>query len=277
MNKLCVGLLTYCDSKTHPERYAILKRCLTGLENIANENIYVYALDNGSSKDVIDLLKSCPYLKEVYESRNNLYDVLGMNFLVKKAKQINSEYVMYLEDDFLFYDKDFLDPCIEFLENNKDCGYVRILKYDYNNQILYDKLSNHPNKDKANHQRHYNNISKEALSWSSKTTLGNFNFYKNNWHWYNFPNICRRDILEKIIPKHDCHPLQALEGEMMKNYHNLGLRTGVMDRGVVTHVGAPSKKTSLRLFFKDPTIHDPTKQFKLIEIKKIEEEIEFLL
>ena len=55
------------------------------------------------------------------------------------------------------------------------------------------------------------------MQWSLKNTVGNFDFYLTNWHWYNFPNICRTDVFEKIIPKSDCFPLQFLEGEMMKN------------------------------------------------------------
>ena len=42
MNKLCVGLLTYCNSKTHPERYEIFKTCLSSLENLVGENVYIY-------------------------------------------------------------------------------------------------------------------------------------------------------------------------------------------------------------------------------------------
>jgi len=277
MINLCVGLLTYCNSSTHPERYEILKTCLESFKNLASEDVCIYAIDNGSSEDVIATLKDSPYIQDVYQSRNNLYDILALNFLARKAEKINAKYVMYLEDDFLFYDNKFVNPCIEFLENNVDCGYVRILKYDFNNKIKYDKLANHPEKDTANHQRHYNNVSKERLLWSKKSNFGKFDFYKNNWHWYNFPNICRIEVLKKILPKSDCYPLQSFEGDLMKNYHNLNLKTGVMDKGVVTHVGAPNKKTSLRLFFKNPKTHDLKKQFPLVKIKSIEDEIEFLL
>ena len=277
MTKLCIGLLTYCNSATHPERYEILQACLTGLKAIANENMYIYALDNGSSQDVINALKSSPYIQDVYQSRNNLYDVLALNFLVRKGEEINAKYVMHLEDDMLFYDTGFIDPCIEFLENNSDCGYVRILKYDFNDKAKYDKLADHPEKDTANHQRHYNNVSKENLMWSKKMRFGKFDFYKNNWHWYNFPSICRIDVLKKILPKSDCYPLQPFEGDLMKNYHDLNLRTGIMDKGVVTHIGAPNEKTSLRLFFANPNSHDPKKQFPLIKIENIEDEIGFLL
>jgi len=276
MNKLCVGLLTYCNSETHPERYDIFKTCLNSLKNLVGENVYIYALDNGSSEDVIASLNECPYLDDVYQSRNNLYDVLAVNFLVRKAKEVSANYVMHLEDDFLFYRDDFLNTCFEFLEKNKDCGYLRILKYDFKNKILYDKLGGHPDRDMANSQRHYNNVSKDALTWASDQQMGKFDFYKTNWHWYNFANICNLSVFEKIIPKRDVYPMQALEGEMMKNYYNLNLMVGVMDLGVVSHMGHFDKKTSLRLAFKKTGCHSE-KQFPIVKMKNVEEEIEYLL
>ena len=63
----------------------------------------------------------------------------------------------------------------------------------------------------------------------------------------------------------------------MKNYNLLNLKTGVMDSGVVKHVGSFNKKTSLRLSFKDPKTHEPKKQFPIVTIKSINDELERLL
>ena len=195
MHKLCVGLLTYCNSKTHPERYEIIKKCVDSFKNLVEENVYIYALDNGSSSDVIEYLRASPYIDDIYEARNNLYDVLAVNFLIKKAKQINATYVMHLEDDFFFYENNFVDNAIEFLEKNSGCGYLRILKYDWHNKEIYNKLANHPDKDLANCQRHFNAITNEGLIWARMNeNIGNFCFYVTNWHWYNFANICRLEV-----------------------------------------------------------------------------------
>lgn len=278
MTKLCIGLLSYCNSSTHPERFKIFKECLKSLELIASDEIFIYALDNGSSQDVVDLLEKSPYISEVYRASENLFDNLAVHLLAKKANELKAKYVMHLEDDFLFYDnRNFLNSCIEILEINKDiCGYIRILKYDYENKDMYDKLSNHPNKDMANFQRHFNNISKNNLIWSEKNPWGNFDFYLTNWHWYNFPNICRTDVFEKIIPKSDCFPLQYLEGEMMKNYHNLNLMTGVMDMGVVSHMANYTPEASVRISNKAPG-KTPENQFPIVEIEKVNREVERLL
>ena len=123
------------------------------------------------------------------------------------------------------------------MDNNKDVGALRILKYDFNKKEVYDKMINHPEKDNANAQRHYNQISKNKLNWEYSGKYGKREFYKNNWHFYTFPTICRTDIFDKIVPKEDCRPLQGVEGFMMKKYHETGSKIGVLNLGAATHLG----------------------------------------
>ena len=179
------------------------------IKNIAGPNVYIFAIDNGSSEDVIRDLKECQYLDDVYQATENLYDILAVNLLIRKAEELNAEYVMHLEDDFFFYKDNFLSSCIKFFEANKDCGYLRILKYDFNNKHIYDKLAGHPDMDISNCQRHYNNISKEPLFWTQKQRIDDFDFYTNNWHWYNFANICKTSIFKKIVPSYDTAPTSS--------------------------------------------------------------------
>ena len=61
-----------------------------------------------------------------------------------------------------------------------------------------------------------------------------------------------------------------LEMEMMKNYQKLNLLVGVMDKGVVEHMGHFNQKTSLRLSY-------GIEQFPMIKIKNVEEETRYLL
>ena len=273
--KLCVGLLTYCDSIKLPKRFDIFKECLSSLKNIKSENVYIYAIDNGSSQDVVKQLKDCEYIDDVYVSSKNLYDVLAVNLLSEKAKQVGAEYVMHLEDDFLFYKNDFVDSCISFLEKHDQCGYVRILKYDFNNKDVYDKLSKSNKRDIENCQRHYNQITKNSLMWTKKQVLGEFEFYLNNWHWYNFANICKLSVFDKIIPKEDCYPLQHLEKIMIKKYHNLNLFTGVMDLGVVSHVGKFNVSMSTRHAVQENS--GKNEITPIISIEEVRDEIKKLL
>ena len=83
-------------------------------------------------------MKSKSFFDELYFSDKNYYDIAAVHKLVQVSKELNAEYVCHLEDDFYFYDYDFLDCCYAFLEKNEDCGYLRILKYDYDNKEIYD-------------------------------------------------------------------------------------------------------------------------------------------
>ena len=245
--RLCVGLLTHCDSNQSPERFEILKTSVNSLQNLNKDKTYIYVWDNNSSTDVREFLKSKDFFDACYFSKKNLYDLAAVHKLVQESKKVNAEYVCHLEDDFYFYKDDFIDPCLEFMDQNHDCGYLRILKYEYNRKELYDKFLKHPQVDAANCQRHFNQITKKPLTWELPKHINNYKFYKNNWHWYNYANICRAKVFEGIIPNFDYQPLQPLEGYMMEKYNELNLKVGVLDIGVVTHLGQFNEKMSQRV------------------------------
>ena len=247
MPKLCIGLLTHCDDSSDPERFDILKKSVDSLAGLASPDVYIYVWDNNSSPNVRAFLKEKKFFNALYLSDSNLYDVVAVHKLVQEASDIGAEYVCHLEDDFFFYKNDFVQSCIDFLDTNKDCGYLRILKYEFDKKHKYDKFLKHPELDPNNGQRHHNQITKEKLAWEDAGSITGFSFYKNNWHWYNYANICRLDVFRSIIPYADHKPLQDLEGYMMKNYHDLGLKTGVLDGGVVTHLGNFTPQTSQRV------------------------------
>ena len=247
--RICIGILTFCDDLKSPERFSTLKKSLESYRALKRPDTFIYVWDNNSSKNVKEYLRSLDFLDGIYFSEKNLYDLVAVNFLEKKAKELSAEFVCYLEDDFLFYDFNFLDDCYQFMDNNPDCGSLRILKYNFRDRARYDKLSNHPHKDKPNCQRHYNQNDKQQLFWEDCGIIGKHYFYKNNWHWYSFPTITRTEVFSQIIPKVDCRPLQGMEGFVMEKYHELGLKVGVMDVGVVTHLADASLGNSQRIAF----------------------------
>ena len=270
--KLCIGLLTHCNDATDPERFDILKRSVDSLELLAGLDVYIYVWDNHSSANVRDFLQSKTFFKELYFSDENLYDLVAVHKLAQVSDRIGTPYVCHLEDDFLFYSSEFVDACCEFLDKNKDCGYLRILKYEFDRKHVYDKLLQHPLIDSANCQRHFNQITKQGLEWETAENISGLQFYKTNWHWYNYANICRREVFKAIIPFVDHEPLQSLEGYMMQKYHELGFKTAVLDRGVVSHIGHFTKKTSQRIKLVSQKVQLPTLRYNdvLKEIEKHE-------
>jgi len=230
----------------------------------------MYVWDNSSSSSVKAFLKQKQFFDEMYFSDENLYDVVAVHKLAQVSEKINAPYVCHLEDDFLFYESDFVAACCSFLDKNTDCGYLRILKYEFDKQYVYDKFMRHPMLDVTNCQRHFNQITKQPLEWQPAGNISGLQFYKNNWHWYNYANICRREVFQSIIPEGDHEPLQRLEGYMMQKYNDLGLKAGVLDRGVVTHIGDFTEKTSQRIKLVSQRHKLPTIRYDdvLREIKK---------
>ena len=231
----CIGVLSYCDSEKTPDRYKRLKESILSINSLKNDKNYIFLWDNGSSEDIKEFLSQCSFFDDIFFSNKNLMDNGPITLLNMKAKELGAKFVTFLCDDSLVYDKNAISHCFDFLKANDDCGYVRILKYEIEKWFNYDKIYKNPQTDIANAQRHYNNISKEKLEWQFAGNFGEYRFFKNNWHWTEFPNVCRSDIFDKIVPKSDCGPMQALEGRMMKNYHDLNLKTGVLDMGAIAH------------------------------------------
>ena len=231
----CIAVLSFCNDEENPERFEINKRCLASMEKLKNENNYIFVWDNNSSENVKEFLRSCEFFDDVFFSDKNMYDNAAMTMLYFKAKQLGAKYVTFLCDDNYVFDENAIEPAKEFLEKNDDCGYVRILKYEFDNKHLYDKINPVEGADMGNWQRHYNNITKELLRWEGPQDIQGYRFFKNNWHWTEFPNLCKFDVFEKIFPRRDCGPMMVLEGTMMRNYNATGLKTGVLDMGSITH------------------------------------------
>ena len=233
--KHCIGVLSYCDSKKTPDRFLRLKESVASMKLLKNDNNYMFLWDNNSSDDVKKFLSHCDFFDDMFFSEKNLMDNAAITLLNIKAKELNAPFVTFLCHDSLVYDHQAIPHCFEFLTSNTDCGYVRVLKYEIDKWFNYDKIHKNQNTDIPNAQRHYNNISKEKLTWEKAGNFGNYRFFKNNWHWTFFPNVCRSDVFDKMVPKSDCGPMQELEGRMMKNYHSLNLKTGVLDMGAIAH------------------------------------------
>ena len=172
----CIGVLSYCDSKKSPDRYKRLKESILSIESLKNDKNYIFLWDNGSSEDVKEFLSNCSFFDDVYFSNYNLMDNGPITLLNIKAKEYGAEFVTFLCDDSLVYDANAIPHCFEFLRSNTDCGYVRVLKYEFDNRFNYDKMNKNPNTDIPNAQRHYNNISKEKLRWESGGVFEDYRF-----------------------------------------------------------------------------------------------------
>ena len=232
----CIGVVSYCNSKENPERFEIIKKTLPALSKLKNENNYMFLWDNGSTEEVKEFQKSLSFFDDRYFSYENLYDV-GPNILLNiMSKKINAKFVTYIEDDLLLFAPEKIKSCLTFLENNPDCGTVRLLKYERGKELVYDKMQKNSKTDLGNCIRHYNDVKKEKLVWEDCKDIDGNKFYKNNWHWTQFPNVSKTEVFDKIVIKHDCMPLNGFEGLIMKKFNELNLKVGVIEGGVFSHI-----------------------------------------
>ena len=240
----CIGVVSYCKSEEMPERFKRLKESISSMRSLKNDNNFMFLWDNGSSPDVIEFLKSCDFFDNIFFSSQNLYDSGPICFLNILAKKLNAKYVTFMEDDNLVFDADAIPSCFEFLKRNPDCGYVRMLKWESQRMEIYDKFANHPQKDLAHMCSHFNCMAEgkdQQLKWEEPQTYHcidvdkKYTLFKNNWHWTEFPSICRADVFDKIVPRDHFGVLQGLEKFMMSEYHKLNLKTGILDGGAILH------------------------------------------
>jgi len=116
-----------------------------------------------------------------------------------------------------------------------------------------------------------NVVNNKMLSWFGPIDINGHKMFKCNWHWYNFPIIAERDILAKIIPGGDVEPLQAQENQMRENFHKLNKKLGILNGGVVTHLGTFDDGGSMRLFVRNNKINpdDVVKWFPMLKDSEI--------
>jgi len=231
-----IGVVTYVNDDIGKERKIKVRESLPTLQKLKREDNFIFIWDNSNCEEHRDfLLKNCSFADKIYFSTKNLFDVGPLVCIDKIATMFNAEFVSYIEDDMTLHDETGIIASRDFLRENPDCGYVRLIKFDFENKHLYDKQNISNNSDIPHMQRHFNFITKEKLSWESAGIFFDWKFYKNNWHWHLYPSVCRHSAFNKIVNREDTFPMMESEHKMMIKYNSLNLKTGILDKGCFTH------------------------------------------
>ena len=248
---LHINILTYCDAIKNPERFEILKKSVSSLKKIKNNRVFISVWDNGSSSGVMNFLENLDFIDYIFKSRNNFFDVAPIRALKESSEVLGNNFVCHMEDDLEVIQADCVNEILNFLYNNDDVAGTRLTKFDVHKPEVYDKSKQNPNTDRSNMMSLYNAVDKSDILWEGPIVHGNFNFYKCNWHWYNFPIIAKVEFFKKIIPYGDVEPLQYQENLMRDNFYKLNKKLSILNGGVVTHLGTFDKKGSMRLFVRE--------------------------
>ena len=254
--RLVIGIITFCRDDMDL-RFEIMKKALPELRQLKKDDVYITLWDNNSSDKVKNFLRTLDFVDYAHFSDKNFYDVAPIQFLNKAAQKINADYVCHMEDDLLVCnDTPYKDvtALMDWMDQNENVGGSRILRWEMSNIEKYNKRGFDHNIDRANMQTHLNVATGEKLIiepvelYNLDTNEKICNVARTNWHWYNFPIICKSTVYQQIVPMEDIEPLQVQEGYMMKKYSETGLLLGAHDGGIVTHLAppTPTSKTSAR-------------------------------
>lgn len=131
MPKVYIILINYNGYKDTME-------CIKSLCKINYENYKIIIVDNNSTDNSIEILKSNAINCIILESKKNLGFAGGNNIGVKYAIEHNADYIMLLNNDTLV-SKDFLNNMIKSFSLDKKIGIVgpKIMYYTDKNRIWF--------------------------------------------------------------------------------------------------------------------------------------------
>lgn len=174
---------------THNDNYLLLYNIREFICNTNLNKCYFYILLQDCNKAFINSVKNIFNMYNVKDYQilnvNNMGLSKANNLLAKSTE--NFEYVLHLEDDWILYDihREWLNICVDFLENNKDVSTIALRKYGSDREKFSYGWSRtipyrcHVYKDNFNYQ---NKLSKK---------IGNFTEILN--YLFTFNPVIRRN------------------------------------------------------------------------------------
>jgi hypothetical protein len=233
-NHIAISYLCYINEKNFERRHKNFNKSLESMSFLSEQkNCTVYAIDNDCTEKVINRIQNQKGIDSFIKMHNNFFDICAVYSSAKIAKIKNFKYCCYMFDDFVVYNNNFVDDCIDFLNQNEDVGCIRIPAYSFDNMNKYDSNKT-PKSLNPDAVRHYSNnhVEKKPLEWEGPFDYKSNRFYKNNWHYSSRPAIWRTGLLysffEEQIPV-----MQKFELLAAKKFYKSELKTGVLDGGAM--------------------------------------------
>ena len=231
LNEVLVTYLCYLTEKNKNRRSENFYKSLSSLSLLEDQPCRVVAIKNNCTKEAEEKIESQPGIDHTINLEKNLWDVAVIYASAKIAKEYNMKYCIYMYDDFVVYDNDFVAACVKFMEAHSDTACLRIPIYDYQNQHRFDP-SKTPKSVNPDAVRHYNTQTRKNLEWEGPFDHLNKTFYKCNWHYTSRPTLWRTDILLSFFENYEHVPvMQTFESHGCKLLAETGLKVGILDKG----------------------------------------------
>lgn len=97
--------------------------CLDSLSQITYQNYAIVVVDNGSTDGSAEFLKERYCDVEIIETNENIGFGAGNNFGMKRALDMEADYILFLNNDTVV-DKRFLDCLVQEAERDRSIGFV---------------------------------------------------------------------------------------------------------------------------------------------------------
>ena len=238
--KILLSYLTYVNKENRDRRIHIFEETFKEFSKLKDSKcLSLLSIDNNSDSDIVERLRDSKVFDYSVHLNKNMYDIANLYFTSKVATDLNYKYMMYCYDDFVFYDYDFAEDCIQFMEENPKVHSMRMPWYEMSNWKYFDSMttSKSENPDAV---RHYNqmkrkNDGKSTLSIDGKPSVhGNHEFRKADWHYTSRPTLWRTSFFHSIFDYlGDSLPvMQNFEGRAMKYFYDKEHQSSFIDKGV---------------------------------------------
>jgi hypothetical protein len=246
---LVIGYLSFINEKNKHIRLDDLKSSVESTKIIGSDRRKLISVDNASIQDARDVLTKASNFDAFFHYDTNHYDVALFFTTMWYALIHNTPYMVWFYDDFIVYD-DALEDCMRFLDENNDVHCVRLPIYDKYDSDSYDTkyVSKQKNPDSV---RHFNTVSNRVLEWKGPHDVGRHQFFTNNWHYTSRPMMWRtryfHDVTSHMGSK--CYVLQGFESRATAAFEKAGLKTGVLQGGMMrtTPVNRSARNLALTL------------------------------
>lgn len=224
--KILLSYLTYVNKENRGRRIHIFEETFKEFSKLkGSKGLSLLSIDNNSDNDIVERLRDSEVFDYSIHLNQNMYDIANLYFTSKVATDLNYKYMMYCYDDFVFYDYDFAEDCIEFMEKNPTIQSIRMPwiefdNLDYFNSQLTSKVIN-PDAVRHYNQPHFKKTSKRELGIWPLEKVGKHKFSKGQWHYTSRPTLWRTSFFHSIFDHlGDSFPvMQNFEGHAMQYFY----------------------------------------------------------
>jgi len=238
--KLLISYLSYVNDKNEDRRSKIFDESFDSLKKLfvkEKNSAFFLSVDNNSNKKTIEKINQSSIFDYKLHLKENFIDVSLLYYTAKLAYERGIEYIFYTYDDFIFYDFEFVEDCVDFLESNREVHSIRMPIFDVDNINVYNSEIT-PKSINPDAIRHFNyfadrNSEDRRLKLEGPLKFGIHEFYKANWHYTSRPTFWRTEYFYKVFKEmKNINVMQNFEADAGKYFYKNKMNSSLINLGV---------------------------------------------